>query len=68
MELRVPRAAVWHCEEFHAGEPRAPAVHAQRLPVSAEPLSPGLCANCEHRAGCTLPKSAGGVWHCEEYQ
>jgi hypothetical protein len=27
----------------------------------------GLCANCVHRDSCLLPKSEGGVWHCEEY-
>ena len=28
----------------------------------------GLCMNCENRRTCTLPKLAGGVWHCEEYR
>jgi hypothetical protein len=28
----------------------------------------GLCENCENRDNCLLPKSEGGVWHCEEYQ
>ena len=28
----------------------------------------GLCVNCENRESCTLPKPAGGVWYCEEYQ
>jgi hypothetical protein len=27
----------------------------------------GLCATCENQAECTFPKSAGGVWHCEEF-
>lgn len=27
----------------------------------------GLCANCASRATCLLPKTEGGVWHCEEY-
>ncbi len=27
----------------------------------------GLCANCAKRETCLLPKSEGGVWHCEEY-
>jgi hypothetical protein len=34
--------------------------------TETEPLA-GLCVNCEHRAGCTLPRDPGGVWHCEEY-
>lgn len=27
----------------------------------------GLCANCENRDLCKLPKPDSGVWHCEEY-
>jgi len=27
----------------------------------------GLCVNCAKREVCLLPKSEGGVWHCEEY-
>jgi len=27
----------------------------------------GLCANCANRGSCLLPRSEGGVWHCEEY-
>ena len=28
----------------------------------------GLCVNCAHRDDCKLPRPAGGVWHCEEYE
>ncbi len=28
----------------------------------------GLCANCELRSECRLPKPQSGVWHCEEYR
>lgn len=28
----------------------------------------GLCVNCEHRKTCSLPKPAGGIWHCENYE
>ena len=28
----------------------------------------GLCMNCKHRDTCKIPKSAGGIWHCEEYE
>ena len=28
----------------------------------------GLCINCRHRFNCDLPKSAGGVWHCDKYE
>lgn len=27
----------------------------------------GLCENCANRHTCLLPKSEGGVWHCEEF-
>ena len=27
----------------------------------------GLCATCENQETCTFPKSADGVWHCEEF-
>lgn len=27
----------------------------------------GLCLNCANRHTCLLPRSEGGVWHCEEY-
>jgi len=29
--------------------------------------SKGLCANCAYRDTCLLPRSEGGVWHCEKY-
>jgi hypothetical protein len=28
----------------------------------------GLCADCLERAACSSSKTAGGVWHCEEYR
>lgn len=31
-------------------------------------LYSGLCVNCENRHTCRAAKSAGGVWHCEEYR
>jgi hypothetical protein len=27
----------------------------------------GLCVNCAYRDTCLLPRSEGGVWHCEKY-
>jgi len=27
----------------------------------------GLCVNCAYRDACLLPRSEGGVWHCEKY-
>jgi hypothetical protein len=70
MYMRLPRTAVWHCEEFD-GVSAPPAV---AMPAPAQALMitdlavPGLCANCEQRDTCTFPKQVGGVWHCEEYQ
>lgn len=31
-------------------------------------LPKGLCSNCSKVKRCQLPKSATGVWHCEEYE
>ncbi|MBU1319329.1 MAG: hypothetical protein KKG33_00510 [candidate division Zixibacteria bacterium] len=45
--------------------------HDSDAVVAAEPAQlselKGLCANCDHKDRCTLPKPEGGVWHCEEY-
>ena len=39
------------------------------LPSPTEPAEvKGLCVNCLHRDACKLPRLAGGVWHCEEYE
>lgn len=38
-------------------------------PAVEDPASAaGLCVNCENRRICNLPKLAGGVWHCENYE
>jgi hypothetical protein len=68
---------VWHCNEFDDTEEADPSERPsyQRSPQGA-PLQPsetlaaqtGLCANCEERSLCRLPKPAGGVWQCEEYR
>jgi hypothetical protein len=38
-------------------------------PHNEEPLDPrgGLCCNCMLRERCTICRSGGAVWHCEEY-
>lgn len=36
-------------------------------PGHDEEIQKGLCVNCMNRDACLLPKSEGGVWHCEEY-
>ena len=30
-------------------------------------ISMGLCCNCGNRDSCTLRRTPGGIWHCEEY-
>lgn len=37
------------------------------MPEKNEEFYKGLCMNCANRHECLLPKSEGGVWHCEEY-
>jgi hypothetical protein len=68
---------VHHCEEYDDGSREAalqppplvsiPEQGPEKAPHGEEPLA-GLCANCELRAECTLPKAPGGVWFCEEYR
>ena len=48
-------------------------VEAERTGESAvaekiSDLLRGLCCNCENNEICVIPKSEGGVWHCEEYR
>ena len=69
---------VWYCEEFddYQPPPKRPVdltVKAERARESAmaekiSDLSRGLCCNCENNEICVIPKSEGGVWHCEEYR
>lgn len=75
--LRSDRSRpVYDCEEFSTGPS---AERPGRLRIVREPDGPpndgaeieglrGLCVNCDNRATCTLPRPAGGVWHCEEYR
>ena len=37
------------------------------MPEEEKEIFKGLCMNCANRYNCLLPKSEGGVWHCEEY-
>lgn len=65
---RTGREPVLECE-FFATEGALEVREAPAVETEAEPeLLAGLCANCEHRADCSLPRPAGGVWHCEEYE
>jgi len=33
----------------------------------AEADRKGLCMNCANSETCLLPRSEGGIWHCEKY-
>ena len=47
----------------------APEREPRTSPMKAKPSRrQGLCAICENRETCTFPKSAEGVWQCEEFK
>jgi hypothetical protein len=47
---------------------RRTVVHAEEKPeIDPSKLYLGLCCNCENNETCQIPKTEGGVWHCEEY-
>ncbi len=49
---------------YAAGDSQPPAECAQfELAIG----NAGLCATCEKRKTCVVPKPEGGVWRCEEY-
>ncbi len=56
-----------YCEEFELDLLPAPTLEA---PAYADPFVSyqGLCSDCEQRTDCIHAKSAGGVWHCEQYE
>jgi len=64
------KGPVLFCEEFDDSTP-PPANRAKVSPLSEEQaaINPamGLCCNCANRDTCTLCRSPGGVWHCEQY-
>jgi hypothetical protein len=68
------RAAVVECLEFEGETPEQQArpLKAASRPPQNETVprvrEPGLCSWCENRPTCVFPKSAGGVWYCEEFQ
>jgi len=62
------------CEEFDNytanSRPRYGANLPQHRPVvftTETAKYKGLCVNCENRAECSLSRTEGGIWHCEEY-
>jgi len=74
---QMPTTPVYECNEHDDGTPEILPDASQLLSVpeatesDAAPVDDGivgLCVNCDHRETCTLPRPAGGVWHCEEYQ
>ncbi len=73
LRLRSP-GGVQRCEEFVPGESAATHLLVLRTGQEVPDAPPGaarrlgLCANCIHNETCKLPRSAGGVWHCEAYE
>ena len=68
-----PYRAVYECEEFSIGPAAKEPSRLRIVDPPGDRVEPvdglrGLCVNCEHRDSCTLPRPAGGVWHCEEYR
>jgi hypothetical protein len=77
---RNPSFAIWDCEDFDdyvyfgvapdegGSSEVVPAPRVSRRVEFDAAEYRGLCTNCEVRDGCTCPRPAGGVWHCELYQ
>ena len=79
--FRTSVGGVWHCEEFELAAVsidettntyglRANPSRVIRRSFVANGAGAflGLCATCAHRDTCTFRASAGGVWHCEEFE
>ena len=67
-------APILDCELYECGlseKPRLTVVKKACVPIEEQlerdDALLGLCINCENLRGCRLPRSAGGVWECEEY-
>jgi hypothetical protein len=60
------------CEEYETVQLAADASSPERTSPGSIPRTHsgmlGLCGNCDHYPGCTYPKPAAGVWHCEDYR
>lgn len=64
------RQPIWFCEMFENDTPLIshPKTDSEYSVLQIQPSQfTGLCANCDKRGTCTLPKPESGVWHCEEY-
>ena len=62
-----------YCELFDVDVQAFPPHEAENSLFAPSPevpvdLAGGLCCNCENRHGCTIRRSSGNVWHCEEYR
>lgn len=62
---------VWYCEEFDDFQPESKGTVVREKRVASTETAmeayKGLCLNCDNRQVCVIPKSEGGIWHCEEY-
>jgi hypothetical protein len=52
----------------HPEDPIPAAGDLRGDPPNGDEALKGLCAHCDKRETCTLPKPEGGVWHCDEYE
>ena len=80
MNYKLSKKTIQFCEEYFCSKP-ATSSHptssdVQRTAAESRKISDkntndikliGLCSNCDNRESCSLQKSEGGVWHCEEY-
>ena len=68
----TPDSPMFFCEEFDAYVPVTVDAGSRPAPagtaIRESQKHKGLCANCENRETCTMPRPEGGVWHCEEYR
>jgi len=65
---------IWFCEMFDNTSTPEKKVKPRNKKLSSPELNnnlskyKGLCSNCEYHETCKLAHTAGGIWHCAEYQ
>lgn len=72
--LAVATTPILQCELYECCSPAKPGLVGKKHSAPKIEKEPegvhllGLCANCDNRQCCNLPKLPSGVWHCEEYR
>lgn len=68
------KISIWYCNEFDAfqnlnGHTTSKSVVPTNIipMVQTDNNFKGLCANCDHHAGCAYASTDTGIWHCNEY-